>query len=91
MNERDFCYWLQGYLELTPGGAMTAEQVDTIRRHLQLVFTKLTTPVPGQPHLADLIPRQYCQDDRTPLCARPDGEALPAASVFLHYLPGGSC
>ncbi len=40
MMARDFVYWLQGYLELTPGqpAPLTAEQVDKVRRHLALVF-----------------------------------------------------
>ncbi len=40
MTSRDFCFWLQGYLELSPAvpAPLTAEQVDKVRRHLALVF-----------------------------------------------------
>ncbi len=40
MTARDFCFWLQGYVELTPGqpAPLSAEQVDKVRRHLALVF-----------------------------------------------------
>lgn len=39
MTSRDFCYWLQGYLELElTVGEMSATQVECVRRHLQLVF-----------------------------------------------------
>ncbi len=40
MMARDFIYWLQGYLELTPDqpAPLSAQQVEKIRRHLALVF-----------------------------------------------------
>lgn len=43
MTSRDFCYWLQGFFELSdrPGGQntpMTADQVARIQAHLTLVF-----------------------------------------------------
>lgn len=43
MSERDFCYWLHGYMELTEEfKGLTAEQVKTIEDHLDLVFEKVT-------------------------------------------------
>ena len=42
MTSRDFCYWLQGYFEITEelkdGRGIGAGQTDMIRRHLALVF-----------------------------------------------------
>lgn len=41
MTSRDFCYWLQGHLELrglNSGLALDAGQVECIRKHLNLVF-----------------------------------------------------
>lgn len=41
MTSRDFCYWMQGCLELNPEMAkkgMTAAQVKQIAKHLNLVF-----------------------------------------------------
>lgn len=49
MSEREFCYWLQGYLELTPDAAPTPDQMKAIRDHLALVFRKVTPPVGGSP------------------------------------------
>lgn len=43
MNERDFCYWLKGYLELTYERQLTLEQLSVIKEHLDLVFNKKTT------------------------------------------------
>ena len=45
MTERDFCFWLQGFLELTPGLSPSIEQTQAIREHLALVFQKVTPPV----------------------------------------------
>lgn len=42
MQPRDFCYWLQGFAELTPE-APSQEQWDLIREHLGLVFKKVTS------------------------------------------------
>jgi len=41
MNAQEFCYWLQGYVEMG-GEAPTSEQWDMIKSHLQLVFNKVT-------------------------------------------------
>ena len=42
MTSRDFCYWLQGYFEITEelkdGRGIGAGQAEMIRRHLSLVF-----------------------------------------------------
>lgn len=42
MNERDFCYWLQGYFELNGTRELSAKQVEIVREHLQLVLNKVT-------------------------------------------------
>jgi len=43
MSPLDFCYWLQGHLELNGSAAgLSPEQLDIVRRHLQLVFEKKT-------------------------------------------------
>lgn len=41
MNEREFCYWLQGFAELNTQ-APDQEQWQAIRDHLALVFNKVT-------------------------------------------------
>jgi len=39
MESRDFCFWLQGFFELSENsGAITASQTTVISRHLDLVF-----------------------------------------------------
>lgn len=41
MSERDFCYWLQGFVEVY-GHTPTEEQWKIIKDHLALVFNKVT-------------------------------------------------
>lgn len=42
MTSRDFCYWLQGYLEISGvdanAGGLSPDQVGCIQNHLTLVF-----------------------------------------------------
>jgi hypothetical protein len=40
MTSRDFCYWLQGYFEIShiDGQSISEEKADVIKRHLNLVF-----------------------------------------------------
>lgn len=48
MTSRDFCYWLQGYLELTnQRGGMNEEQLKCIQKHLSLVFKHEIDPSMG--------------------------------------------
>lgn len=55
MTSRDFCYWLQGYLELQPLargaelGGMSPEQTHAVRSHLALVFKHEIDPNAGPP------------------------------------------
>ena len=49
MTSRDFCYWLQGYIEIqsartAPSLAMTEDQVKIISNHLALVFVHEIDP-----------------------------------------------
>jgi len=49
MSPQDFCYWLQGYLELAGANKVGPQQVQMIKDHLNLVFEKKTpnrTPSP---------------------------------------------
>lgn len=42
MTERDFVYWLQGYLEISGSNEITPEQIQIIKDHIKLVLTKVT-------------------------------------------------
>jgi hypothetical protein len=57
MTSRDFCYWLQGFLELRgdDAGPITAAQAACVQRHLALVFVHEIDPSAGPPeHQAKL-------------------------------------
>lgn len=49
MTSKDFCYWLQGYFEITTHAKknLTAEQVKMIQKHLNLVFKHEIDPSYG--------------------------------------------
>ena len=42
MNERDFIYWLQGFLELSGASELNSDQVKIIKDHIDLVMVKKT-------------------------------------------------
>jgi hypothetical protein len=48
MNENQFVYWLQGFVELNPQAMLTLTQWQIVKDHLALVFKK-ETPVRGIP------------------------------------------
>jgi hypothetical protein len=47
MTSRDFCFWLQGAIELHGKGALPAEKVEVIAAHLALVFKHEIDPSMG--------------------------------------------
>jgi hypothetical protein len=49
MKSRDFCYWLQGFFELTKDVQLDAEQNTKIRNHLAMVFKHEIDPSNGTP------------------------------------------
>lgn len=49
MTSRDFCYWLQGFLEVAKPTTLTRKQVDEIKKHLALVFIHEIDPSAGGP------------------------------------------
>lgn len=46
MNSEQFCYWLQGFCELSTD-APTPEQWKAIKEHLATVYWKVTPLAPG--------------------------------------------
>ena len=45
MNTIDFCFWLQGYFELSGETTITPEQSKIIQTHLSLVFKHEIDPL----------------------------------------------
>ena len=72
MTSRDFCYWLQGYLELRQNkdAALEAGQVQCIAKHLAMVFTHEIDPSAGpreQQQKLDAIHNQTQQQNEAVL------------------------
>ena len=38
MNSRDYCFWLQGFFEISETEQLTTKQIEIIKNHLSLVF-----------------------------------------------------
>ena len=53
MTPEQFCYWMQGFVELSGGFPPTTEQWHSISEHLQTVFKKETPPVQRQQDIMD--------------------------------------
>ncbi len=49
MNSQDFCYWLQGFLEMGDPKELNESQVKMLKQHLNLVFVNVTGIVPPEP------------------------------------------
>lgn len=47
MTSRDFCFWLQGFFEVGDPKTLTKEQLDLVKRHLNLVFIHEIDPSMG--------------------------------------------
>lgn len=45
MDQTAFCYWLQGFFEMTDADILSKKQVRMIKEHLQLVFEKRTSQI----------------------------------------------
>ena len=48
MNAQDFCYWLQGFIEMNPNAMLTHTQWEVLKDHLKLVMDKKTPERPIQ-------------------------------------------
>ena len=46
MNQDQFAYWLQGFVEMNDGKEPTKQQWQMIKDHLQLCFLKITRTYP---------------------------------------------
>jgi hypothetical protein len=57
MNTQDFCYWLQGFFELSGEDNLTPQQVKVIKEHLQLAFKKETTETVKKESIDEFLDR----------------------------------
>lgn len=64
MTPLEFCYWLQGTFELGNTRTLSETQVEILKQHLNLVFTKVTPTVstpfnPTRPYQPFEWPKQW--------------------------------
>jgi hypothetical protein len=68
MTSRDFCYWLQGYFEVSQCNQIHPHQVESIQKHLNLVFTHEIDPSMGDAeHQAKLNKIHKAQASEVPI------------------------
>jgi hypothetical protein len=76
MTSREFCYWLQGFFELTGYDArtpLTGEQADLVRRHLALVFKHEIDPSAGPAEVQAALNKIHDGAPSAWLAERPPG------------------
>lgn len=64
MTPENFCYWLQGLLEIGDPSTLDAQQVLIIKDHLNLVFKKETKTLTVKPKLSDFLQDKNIFDER---------------------------
>ena len=47
MTSRDFCFWLQGYFEISKNKSITSDETSIIKNHLNMVFKHEIDPSMG--------------------------------------------
>lgn len=94
MEALNFCYWLQGHLELTDSKELDSNQVDIIKDHLKLVFNKITPDRSIGYKLTDptFIKKGYdpLNDQRT-YCNYEDGFFNITPELTMNIPPGATC
>jgi len=72
MSPENFCYWLQGFNEITDGQAPSQEQWEVIRKHLLLVFTQVidSNRILHPDYPTQIMPQQFPlnPDWNKPIC-----------------------
>lgn len=57
MTPEQFCYWLQGFVEMNPNAMLTGTQWIIVKDHLKLVMNKQTpNRFPGNVQIAPIFP-----------------------------------
>lgn len=71
MNSEQFCYWLQGFIEIQDPTEIDSQSLEVIKDHLRLVFKKETPTRNRLPDLKkkDLTPSPLFVDGNTRYCS----------------------
>jgi hypothetical protein len=63
MTSRDFCYWLQGFFEVSGAKEISPTQTQIIRNHLNMVFVHEIDPSHGTKAHQDKLGKVHQGDD----------------------------
>lgn len=85
MTPEQFCYWLQGYAELSPIEP-TIPQWKTIQDHLKTVFDK-RTPTYTHPLDRQIPTSIYPEFPKVPICQPPTKKYSMEDTCTLHQAP----
>lgn len=75
LSAENFCFWLQGFFELTDVKTLSEKQVNIIKEHLELVFVKGTVVSKEE---WDKVLEQL----KNPPYIAPTGTLIPYESIF---------
>ena len=67
MKSRDFCYWLQGALEITGSKSFDEKQVEVIKNHLAMVFVHEIDPSFGDSKHVEKLQEIHKMGTKTPM------------------------
>jgi hypothetical protein len=87
MTAENFCYWLQGLLEVGNPTSLNEEQVKQIKEHLALVFNKVTS-YPYSPSWVDPLQIPLCQPYNIPKQIPPDMICHTGIDINGNYADG---
>jgi hypothetical protein len=91
MKASEFCYWLQGYFEISGSspqepGALNSQQSATIQRHLALVFKHDLDPQQGTPeHQASYRSRRSSSDEFRARMREQYGDVFESIEVLCKH------
>ena len=55
MTPEQFCYWLNGFFDLTDSKELNEEQVKVLRSHLDLIFNKQASGIGEKKYSKDIF------------------------------------
>ena len=86
MEPINFVYWLQGYLEISGGKPLNAEQVKIVQDHIELVLEKKT---PDRKLDIKNLDLQFCSGPSIQLHG--DGKTWKSPAELMYPVTTASC
>lgn len=80
MQSRDFCYWLQGFFEISNPESIDKDQVEMIKRHLHMVFEHEIDPSMGSKEHQEELKQTHEKGKEKP--------KVPQRTQYPSHFPG---